>query len=97
MRTELWQNSRDKTEAERMANQLYEQLNKQPQQPDFQSQFQLFRQNPIQFLMQKNVNVPNEMMNDPRSAVNYLVQNGQMNQGALQRVMGTLQRMGFRF
>lgn len=83
-----------------MANSVYEQLNGNQTQNntnDFQSQFQLFRQNPIQFLMQKNVNVPNEMMNDPRSAVNYLVQNGQMNQGALQKVMGTLQRMGFRF
>lgn len=80
-----------------MANQIFEQLNNQQQQPDIQSQFNLFRHNPVQFLMQRNINVPSEMMNDPRSAVNYLVQNGQMNQGALQKVMGTLQRMGFRF
>lgn len=79
-----------------MANQLYEELNK-PQEPDMQSQFQRFRQNPIQFMAQRNLNIPQEYQNDPHAAVNYLIQNGTMNQGALQRVMGTLQRMGFKF
>ncbi len=80
-----------------MANQLYEQLNGHTQQPDFQSQFNIFRQNPIQFMAQRNLNIPAEYQNDPHSAVNYLIQNGQMNGGALQRVIGTLQRMGFKF
>lgn len=80
-----------------MANQLYEQLNGHTQQPDIQSQFNVFRQNPIQFLAQRNLNIPAEFQNNPQSAVNYLIQNGVMNSGAMQRVMGTLQRMGFRF
>lgn len=80
-----------------MANQLYEQLNEHTQQPDFQSQFNIFRQNPIQFMAQRNLNIPSEFQNNPQSAVNYLIQNGIMNSGAMQRVMGTLQRMGFRF
>ncbi len=83
-----------------MANAIYEQLNGNQAQnnaPDFQSQFQLFRQNPIQFMAQRNLNIPAEYQNDPHSAVNYLIQNGQMNGGALQRVIGTLQRMGFKF
>lgn len=79
-----------------MANSVYEQLNTNSQ-PDMQSQFQSFRQNPMQFLAQRNLNIPQQFQNDPRSAVNYLIQNGQMNQGALQKIMGTLQRMGFRF
>ena len=80
-----------------MANQLYEQLNGHNQQPDFQSQFNVFRQNPIQFMAQRNLNIPPEFQNNPQSAVNYLIQSGRMNSGAMQRVMGTLQRMGFRF
>lgn len=91
---------RSSLEAERMANSVYEQLNGNQTQNntnDFRSQFQLFRQNPLQFLAQRNCNIPSELQNDPQSAVNYLIQSGQMNQGALQKVMGTLQRMGFRF
>ena len=41
-----------------MANSVYEQLNNS--QPDMQSQFQLFRQNPIQFMAQRNLNIPSE-------------------------------------
>lgn len=80
-----------------MANQIYEQLNGNQQQPDLQSQFNIFRQNPIQFMAQRNLNIPSEYQNDPQSAVNYLLQSGRMNNEAMQRVMGTLQRMGFRF
>ena len=80
-----------------MANQVYEQLNGNQQQSDFQSQFNIFRQNPIQFMAQRNLNIPPEYQNNPQSAVNYLLQSGRMNSGAMQRVMGTLQRMGFRF
>ena len=81
-----------------MANSVYEQLNgQQTEQPDMTSQYNLFRQNPIQFMAQRNLNIPSEYQNDPHSAVNYLIQSGRMNQGAFQKVMGTLQRMGFRF
>lgn len=89
-----------------MANSVYEQLNGNNSQSQIQSgdmngnmmnQFNSFRQNPFQYLMQRNVNIPAEYQNDPHSAVNYLIQSGQMNGGALQRVIGTLQRMGFKF
>ncbi len=79
-----------------MANSVFEQLNNNSQ-PDIQSQFQSFRQNPIQFMAQRNLSIPPEYQNNPHEAVNYLIQSGRMNQGALQKVMGTLQRMGFRF
>jgi hypothetical protein len=80
-----------------MANPLYEQLEGKKAQPDIQNQFGSFMQNPIAFLANRRINIPEEMQNDPHSAVNYLIQSGQMNQGALQKVIGTLQRMGFRF
>ena len=87
-------------EAERMPNPIFEQLNGNQSQNntnDFQSQFNIFRQNPIQFMAQRNLNIPSEYQNDPHSAVNYLIQSGRMDSGAMQKVMGTLQRMGFRF
>ena len=83
-----------------MPNTVYEQLNgnrTQNNTTDFRSQYDAFRQNPIQFMAQRNLNIPPEYQNNPHEAVNYLLQNGQMQQGALQKVMGTLQRMGFRF
>lgn len=84
-----------------MANSVFKQLNRNSNNAqsnnDFQSQFNIFRQNPIQFLMQRNINIPAEMYNDPHSAVEYLVQNGRMNPQAMNKVMGTLQRMGFKF
>jgi len=83
-----------------MSNSVYEQLNGNQSQnntADLRSQFNVFRQNPIQFMAQRNLNIPAEYQNDPQSAVNYLLQSGRMNSGAMQKVMGTLQRMGFRF
>lgn len=84
-----------------MANSVFNQLNKNSNNAqsnnDFQSQFNIFRQNPIQFLMQRNINIPAEMYNDPHSAVEYLVKNGRMNPQAMNKVMGTLQKMGFKF
>jgi len=83
-----------------MPNPIFEQLNGNQSQNntnDFQSQFNIFRQNPIQFMAQRNLNIPSEYQNDPHSAVNYLIQSGRMDSGAMQKVMGTLQRMGFRF
>ena len=84
-----------------MANSVFNQLNRNSNNSqsnnDFQSQFNIFKQNPIQFLMQRNINIPAEMYNDPHSAVEYLVQNGRMNPQAMNKVMTTLQRMGFKF
>jgi len=84
-----------------MANSVYNKLNRNSNNAqsnnDFSSQFNIFRQNPIQFLMQRNINIPAEMYNDPHSAVEYLIQNGRMNPQAMNKVMGTLQRMGFKF
>ena len=59
---------------------------------DFQNvagMFQGFRQNPLQFLMQRRINVPQALMGDPGSAIQYLMNSGQMSQGQY----NTLQRM----
>lgn len=42
--------------------------------------FMNFKQNPIGFLMQNKINVPQEMMNDPNAIIQHLMNNGQINQ-----------------
>ena len=80
-------------EANRMANQIFQDI----QNNSAQGQFQTFMNNPFDFLMRKNVNIPSEYQQDPHSAVQYLLNNGQMNQGAFNKVYGILQKMGFKF
>lgn len=76
-----------------MANQIYQDIqNNSPQ-----GQFNAFKSNPFNFLMQRNINIPSEYQNDPHSAVQYLLNNGQMNQGAFNKLYGILQKMGFKF
>ena len=41
-------------------------------------QFRTFMQNPMQYMIQRRMNIPQQYMNDPRGAVQYLIQNGQM-------------------
>lgn len=76
-----------------MANQIYEQLNKQ----NPQSEYGNFMQNPFQYLLNKRINIPTEYQNDPHSAVQYLISSGQMNQNAFNRLFSKLQSMGYKF
>ena len=75
-----------------MANPLYnEQMNK-----GFMNQFNAFKQNPMQFLMQRKVNIPQQFANDPHGAVQYMLNNGQMSQQQLNNLMQTAQRLGIK-
>ena len=56
--------------------------------------FQAFKMNPMQFLMQRNINIPQQYMNDPKSAVQYLMDNGQMSQEQFNRLSQMAQQMG---
>lgn len=38
------------------------------------------KQNPIQFLMSRRLNVPMNIANDPQAILNYLMQSGQVSQ-----------------
>lgn len=76
-----------------MPNKLYNEVNSN----NPQAQFQTFMQNPFQFLMSRKINIPQEYQSDPHSAVQYLLNNGQMNQGAFNKLFSKLQQMGFRF
>ena len=43
-------------------------------------QFQQFRQNPMQFMMQRNMNIPQQFQNDPQGAIQYLMNSGRITQ-----------------
>lgn len=42
--------------------------------------FQQFRQNPMQFMAKKGLNLPKEYMDNPQGAVQYLMDSGKMSQ-----------------
>ena len=75
-------------------NSLYKSMNPQPQQPSMMDQFRQFKQNPMQFLMQRNIGIPQQFQNDPRGAVQYLMNNGQMSQQQFGRLSQMAQMMG---
>lgn len=73
-----------------MANPLFnEQMNK-----GFMAQFNSFKQNPMQFLVDRKVNIPQQFSNDPHGAVQYMLNNGQMSQEQLNSLTQMAQRMG---
>ena len=78
-----------------MANHLFteHQANANP----IMKQFGQFRQNPMQFLLQKNINIPQEYMNDPHGAVQYLMNSGRMSQDQFNRLSQMAQQMGVKF
>lgn len=76
-------------------NPLFNQLQGNPSGGIMQ-QFNLFRQNPFQFLMQRRLNIPQQYMNDPKGAVEYLMQNGQMSQQQFQQFSQMANQMGLK-
>ena len=75
-----------------MANPLFqEQMNN-----NMMGQFNTFIQNPMQFLMQRKINIPEQYSNDTHGAVQYLLNNGQMNQDSLNKMMSMAQKMGIK-
>lgn len=76
-------------------NPLFNQLQGNVQSGIMQ-QFNMFRQNPFQFLMQRRLNIPQQYMNDPKGAVEYLMQNGQMSQQQFQQFSQMANQMGLK-
>lgn len=44
------------------------------------NQFQSFMGNPMQFMIQNRLNIPQNLMNNPQEAIQYLMNNGTMTQ-----------------
>jgi len=55
---------------------------------------QQFRANPMQMLMQRKMNVPQNMANDPNAILNHLLQTGQISQNQVNQAYQMAQ--GFR-
>lgn len=73
-----------------MASRLYEET----MNSGMNGQFNSFMQNPLQFLLQRRINVPPEYMNNPEQAVQYLLSSGQMSQAQLNQLRAKAAMMG---
>lgn len=73
-----------------MFNSVFQQL----QKPNLMNSFQSFMQNPFEALVKSRLNIPNEYMNDPHSASQYLVSSGQISQEQFNKAYQTAQQMG---
>lgn len=64
-----------------MSNPLYQSM----QQPNITSMLQSLKQNPMQFLMQRKFNIPQNIANDPNAIIQHLMNSGQVTQEAYNR------------
>lgn len=77
-----------------MANPLFQEITKTMNDNNIMSQFNLFKSNPMQFLLQRNINVPEQYINDPQAAVQHLLNNGSMSQDTFNILRNTAKKMG---
>lgn len=76
-------------------NDLYKAMNPQKSN-SMMDQFGQFMKNPMQFLMNRKINIPEEYANDPHGAVQYLLNNGQMSQDTLNRMTQFVNKAGIK-
>ena len=79
-----------------MPNHLYAEQQMMKNNMNFQSQFNNFMQNPMQFLIQKRINIPQEFANDPQGAIQHLLNSGQMSQDTFNKLRDTASQMGIK-
>lgn len=75
-----------------MPNNLYNST----QNNNIFNEFNKFQQNPMQFLSDRNVNIPKEYMNNPQSAIQYLMNSGQINQQGINQMIQKARMLGFK-
>lgn len=56
------------------------------------SMLQQFKANPMQMLLQRRLNVPQNISNDPQAILNHLLQTGQISQQAVNNAYQMAQR-----
>ena len=61
------------------------------------SEFNRFQQNPAQYLIEHQVDIPQEYMNNPQQAVQHLLNTGKMSQSTLNQIMQKARMFGFKF
>ena len=60
-------------------------------------QFEAFMRNPIEYLINRKINIPEQYRNNPQEAVNYLVSSGQMDPQTLNNLRARAGQMGYKF
>lgn len=66
-------------------------------QPNMMQMLNQLKQNPMQFLMQRKFNIPQDInANDPQAIINHLVSSGQIPQSAYDRARQMAQQMGMK-
>lgn len=68
-----------------MANNLFNLFNKNPM-GNLSQQMQALKANPMQFLLEKRLNIPPEIQNDPRAIAQHLLNTGQMSQDQMNQL-----------
>lgn len=58
------------------------------------NQFNNFMKNPLQFLLQRKINIPQEYANNPQGAIQYLMSTGQMSQQTFENLRSKAAQMG---
>ena len=79
-----------------MANRLYEEQQTKMSNNNIKSQFNNFMQNPMQYLLNQKINIPQEYANDPHGAVQYLLNSGSMSQDTFNKIRNTAMQMGIK-
>lgn len=59
----------------------------------FMGQFRGFMQNPMQYMMQKKLNIPQQFANNPQGAIQYLMNNGKMSQAQYNQLQQMAQQI----
>lgn len=55
--------------------------------------FQSFMSNPIQFMTQRKLNIPQQYLNDPNGAIQYLMNSGRISQDQYNRAVNMSNRL----
>ena len=66
--------------------------------PQLQSLMQMLphiKANPMQFLLQRKLNIPQAMTSDPNAIINHLLQTGQVSQAQMNNAYQMAQQMGY--
>jgi len=61
---------------------------------NMQEALQRIQSNPAEFFKNMNVNVPQEIVNNPQAVVMHLIKTNQVGGPMLQRIMPMIQKMG---
>ena len=61
-----------------------------------ESQLNQFKSNPMSFLIQRNINIPQQYLNNPEEAVKYLLNNGQMSQEQYNNIVQMASKLGLK-